>query len=117
MNPIYSSTAVNLTCSFELAKEVDTTTMAVVSWTGPTGTGDLDQQPVDPSRIFVMQAVSVGERMFESTLVFYPVDFDEDSGLHICDIDISSNTTLSFEDGLILATTNYGHINISVKGY
>ena len=116
VGPIYSSTAVNLACTAELSEEVDTPTVAVASWTGPTGTGDLGQQPTDPNRISVMQAVSAGERMFESILEFNPIDFEEDSGLHTCNMSISSNTTLSLEDALILDTTKSGNRNISVKG-
>lgn len=116
VDPIYSSTALNLTCIAELAEEVDTITMAVASWTGPTGTGDLGQQPTDSNRISVLPAVRVGERMFESILLFDPIDFEEDSGLHICNMNISSNTTLSLEDALILDSMKSGNTNISVKG-
>ena len=117
VDPIYSSTAINLTCTAVLAEEVDTATMAMATWTGPKGgTNDvICQQPSD-SRICVVEAVSVGERMFESILVFYPVDFEKDNGLHTCDMTITSNTMFTVEDSLILDATNSGNINISVLG-
>ena len=117
VDPIYSSTAINLTCTAVLAEEVDTATMAMATWTGPKGgTNDvLCQQPTFSS-ICVVEAVSAGERIFESILVFYPVDFDEDDGLHTCYMTISSNTAFPFEDALILDTTKSGNRIISVEG-
>ena len=89
--------------------------MAMVTWTGPTGTNVVfGQQPTDPKRISVMSAVSVGERMFESILVFYPVDFQEDNGVHTCEMTISSNTMSSTEDSLIEDVTNTGNTTMVV---
>ena len=117
VDPIYSSTAINLTCTAVLAEEVDTATMAMATGTGPTGgtNGVICQQPT-VSRICVVEAVSVGERMLESILVFYPVDFEKDTGLHRCDMTISSNTMFLIEDTVIESSTNSGSINMVVEG-
>ena len=117
VDPIYSSTAVNFTCTAVLAEEVDTATMAMATWTGPTGTnGVFGQQPTDPNRISVIPAVSVGERVYESILMFYPVDFEEDNGLHTCQIKISSNVTSMLENNLILPATNINNTIITAIG-
>ena len=112
IDPIYSSTAVNFTCTAVLAEVVDTATVAIATWTGAFG-----QQPTDPNRISVIPAVNVAERRFESILVFLPVDFEEDSGLHICDIIISSNTMFSLQDSLIEDATNNGNTVVIIKGW
>ena len=52
----------------------------------------------------MVEAVSTGEGMFESILVFYPVDSQEDDGVHTCDMTINSNTMLA-EDNFIEGTT------------
>ena len=111
VDPIYSSTAVNLTCTAVLAEEVDTATMAMATWTGSLG-----QQPTDPSRISVIPAISVGARTFESVLVFYPVHFKEDNGSHTCQMIITSNTMDFLQDSLIENTTNSENTTIVVKG-
>ena len=97
---------------------MDTDTVARATWTGPNGINDVfGQQPINFNRISVVSAVSMAERMFESTLVFHPVDFEEDSGLHTCDVTISSNTMFSLEDTLIEDVTNDGSTFIIVKGW
>ena len=108
---IYSSTAVNLTCTAVLAEEVDTVTMATATWTGSLG-----QQPTDSDRISVTPAINVTERTFESVLVFYPVDFKEDNGSHTCKMTISSNTMDSLQDSLIEDNSNTSNTTIIVKG-
>ena len=90
--------------------------MAMATWTGPTGgtNGVICQQPT-VSPICVVEAVSVGERMFESILVFYPVDVEEDTGLHTCDMTINSNTMLA-EDNFIESSSSLGSIFMMVEG-
>ena len=90
--------------------------MVVATWTGPKGgTNDVICQQPTVSGICVVEAVSVGERMFESILVFYPVDIQGDAGVHTCDVSISSNTMLT-EDALIQTNTNNGSIDMVVEG-
>ena len=118
VDPIYSSTAINLTCTAVLAEEVDTNTRSMATWTGPTdNNGGQGQQPTDPNRISVMPAVSVGERMFESILMFNPVDYEEDNGNHTCEMTIISNTGLSLEDSLIEDGINNGKSVVVVQGW
>ena len=112
VDPIYSSTAVNLTCTALLAEEVDTATVATATWTSPISA----LQPTDRNRISVTQAISVGERMFESILVFEPVDFQKDSGLHTCQMDISSNVMSAIEDHLILPVVNNNSTSLTPVG-
>ena len=116
VDPIYSSTAVNLTCTAVLAEEVDTATMAMATWTGPSTTnGGFGQQPTDPSRITVVPPVSVGEGVLEGVLVFFPVDFQEDNGLHTCEMIISSNTMSTIEDSLIEDITANGSTTVVAR--
>ena len=117
VDPIYSSTAVNLTCTAVLAEEVDTATIPTAAWTSPTGTVScvFDPQSIDSCRISMIPADIVGERLFESTLVYYPVDHEMDNGLHTCKMNIISNAMSSGEDSLIEDATNSGNANVSVK--
>ena len=117
MGPIYTSTAVNLTCTAVLAEEVDTATMAMATWTGPTDSGGaFAQQPTDPNRTTVVPAVSVGNRMYESILEFHPVDFEEDDGLHTCQMTISSNVMYALQNGLIRSIANSINITLTPVG-
>ena len=91
--------------------------MALATWTGPNVTnGACGQQPTVDNRICVIPAFSVGQRMFESILVFYPVDYQEDNGLHTCQMAISSNTTFFLKDSLIEDATDNGIVDFIVQG-
>ena len=86
--------------------------MATATWTSPISA----LQPTDRNRIFVTQAINVGERMFESTLVFEPVDFEEDNGLHTCQMAISSKVMPGVEASLILPVVNNNITNVTSIG-
>ena len=117
VDPIYTSTAINLTCTAVLSEDVDTATTATATWTGPTSNSSVfGQQPTDLDRISVRPAVSMGERMFESILILYPTDFEEDSGLHTCQMTVSSNTMLMLQDSLIVSSASSGNRTIEVEG-
>ena len=96
---------------------MDTATMAMATWTGPNGgTNDVICQQPSTSRICVVEAVSAGERMFESILVFYPVDFQEDTGLHRCAMTINTNTMLREDNYIESSRSSLGSIDMVVEG-
>ena len=93
--PIYESTNFNLTCIGTLLSVVDTTVSATIFWFDPQG----NIIPVE-SRRMITNVTSNGNNMFESTLVFLPIDNGDhnsnfnDTGTYTCQMNISSSDPL-----------------------
>ena len=109
---IYESTPLNITCTATLPNVVNTPVSAMVSWINPS---DEIITNTDDSRVTVLPAGMISNNIFESTLIFYPVDngdvgpFD-DQGKYTCEMTISST------DNLILNGINNISENITVEG-
>ena len=109
---IYESTPLNITCTATLPSVVNTPVSAMVSWINPSNEIITN---TDDSRVTVLPVEMISNNIFESTLIFYPVDngdvgpFD-DQGKYTCEITISST------DNLILNGINSITENITVEG-
>ena len=109
---IYESTPLNITCTATLSSVVNTPVSAMVSWINPsneviTSTND--------NRVTVLPAEMISNNTFESVLIFYPVDNDDegpfdDQGIYTCEMTISST------DNLILNGVDNITDNITVEG-
>ena len=110
---IYESTSLNISCTATLPSVVNTPVSAMVSWINPsneiiTSTND--------GRVTVLPAEMIRNNIFESVLIFYPVDngdegpFD-DQGEYTCDMNISST-----DNFLILNAVNNITESITVEG-
>ena len=93
---IYESTPLNITCTATLPSVVNTPVSAMVSWINPsneiiTSTND--------GRVTVLPAEMISNNIFESVLIFYPVDNgdegpSDDEGEYTCEMTISSTNNL-----------------------
>ena len=109
---IYESTPLNITCTATLPSVVNTPVSAMVSWITPsneiiTSTND--------GRVTVLPAEMINNNIFESVLIFYPVDNgdegpSDDEGEYTCEMTISST------NNLILNGVNNITENITVEG-
>ena len=109
---IYESTHPNITCTATLPSVVNTPVSAMVSWINPsneiiTSTND--------GRVTVLPAEMISNNIFESVLIFYPVDNgdegpSDDEGEYTCEMTISST------NNLILNGVNNITENITVEG-
>ena len=107
---IYESTPLNITCTATLPSVVNTPVSAMVSWINRN-----DEIIANDSRVTVLPAEMINNNIFESVLIFYPVDngdegpFD-DQGKYTCEMTISS------ANNLILNGVNNIPESITVEG-
>ena len=109
---IYESTPLNITCTATLPSVVNTPVSAMVSWINPS---DEIITSTNDGRVTVLPAEMISNNIFESILIFYPVDNgdeepSDDQGKYTCEMTISST------DNLILNGVNNITESITIEG-
>ena len=113
--PIYESTVLNLTCTATVPSVVDTAVSAAVVWTNPDGSVIANTH----NYLTFSPPQQVENNTFESTLMFNPVDIDNDkfsgfnsAGNYQCQVTVSSSPANS----LILDGIGSNDTDFSVDG-
>ena len=109
---IYESTSLNITCIATLPSVVDTTVSAMVSWINPSN--DIITSTND-GRVTVLPAEMISNNIFESVLMFFPVD-NGDEGPSDDEGEYTGEMTISSTNNVILNGVNNITENITVEG-
>ena len=114
MEPFYESTALNITCLVNISEVVNTPYSTSFSWINPSGNRI---NSTNDGRVTVYPSESVGDNMYQSILVFSPVDNGDngefnDIGTYTCQITISTANN----NDLILGTTDNTTREILITG-
>ena len=114
MQPFYESTALNITCLVNIPEVVNTPYSTSFSWINPSGNRI---SSTNDGRVTVYPSESVGDNMYQSILVFSPVDNGDngefnDIGTYTCQITISTANS----NDLILGTTDNTTLEILITG-
>ena len=114
---IYESTVLNLTCTATVPSVVDTAVSAAVVWTNPGGS-EINVANTDYLTFSLPQQVE--SNTFESTLMFNPIDINNEyqgfnsTGNYQCQITVSDSS--SPNNGEILDGVGSNGIDIIVDG-
>ena len=114
MEPLYESTALNITCLVDIPEVVIAPYSTSFSWINPSGNRI---SSTNDGRVTVYPSESVRDNMYQSILVFSPVDNGDngefnDMGIYTCQITISTANN----NDLILGTTDNTTREILITG-